>query len=172
MDIAHFKSIITQFPSSPLWGWHFLVPKEIVSNFVDGKDRRVVCTINHQIKLHCALMPNKDTWFIMLNQGVVKKLNVISNCEIEVSLIKDRSTYGMPMPDEFREVLDQEPDADSYFHALTAGKQRSLLYIVGKVKNVDSRIKKSLAIADHLCSNKGLIDYKLLNEAFKEYNKM
>jgi uncharacterized protein YdeI (YjbR/CyaY-like superfamily) len=87
-------------------------------------------------------------------------------------MVKDDSKYGMPMPDEFQEVLYQEPDASKYFHELTAGKQRSLLYIVGKVKNTESRIKKSLAIADHLVANKGKLDFKMLNEAFKEYNKM
>ncbi|MBK8517794.1 MAG: hypothetical protein IPL55_16360 [Saprospiraceae bacterium] len=59
-----------------------------------------------------------------------------------------------------------------FFHALTPGKQRSLIYIVGKVKNTESKIRKSLAIADHLTSNKGKIDGKLLYEALKEYNKI
>ena len=56
--------------------------------------------------------------------------------------------------------------------SLTPGKKRTLLYLVGNVKNSDSRIRKSLAIADHLTVNKGQIDFKLLNEAFKAYNKM
>ena len=77
----------------------------------------------------------------------------------------------MPMPDEFQEVLYQEPDASNYFHALKAGKQRSLLYIVGKVKNAESRINKSLAIANHLLANKGKLDYKMLNEAFKDQHR-
>ncbi len=94
------------------------------------------------------------------------------NGPIKATIIKDESEYGMPMPEEFGEVLDQDHEADKYFHSLTAGKQRSLIYIVSKVKNTDSRIRKSLAIADHITANRGSIDYKLLNEAFKEYNKM
>jgi hypothetical protein len=117
-------------------------------------------------------MPNKDVWFITMNQGNVKKLNIGSNSEIQVVMSKDTSEYGMPIADEFREVLDQEPLADKYFHALTPGKQRTLLHIINTVKNTESRIKKSLAIADHIVANKGTINYKMLNEAFKEYNKM
>jgi hypothetical protein len=172
MEQVQFTSILTQFPNSPLWGWHFLVPEAIAKTFVNGKDRRVICTINDLITMHSALMPNKDAWFVMMNQGNVKKLNLRPNSEIQVVMAKDISEYGMPMADEFREVLDQEPLADQYFHALTPGKQRTLLHIINSVKNTESRIKKSLAIADHIVVNKGTINYKLLNEAFKEYNKM
>jgi len=134
LESINFKSIVSQFESSPLWGWHFLVPDDIASMFVDGKDRRVVCTINDILKLHCALMPSKDTWFVMMNQPNIKKLNVALHGEINVAMQKDTSDYGMTMADEFREVLDQELSADKYFHALTPGKQRTLLHIVNSVK--------------------------------------
>ncbi|MFZ1749812.1 MAG: YdeI/OmpD-associated family protein [Saprospiraceae bacterium] len=172
MEEDIFVTILSQFANSPLWGWHFLVPNDIAIKYIDGKDRRVICTINDHITIHCALMPNKDTWFVMTNQQLVKKMNVPVNSEIKVCLKKDHSKYGMPMPEEMNEVLLQDPDADDYFQALTSGKQRSLIYIVSKVKNSDSRIRKALAIADHLTANKGAIEYKLLNEALKEYNKM
>jgi hypothetical protein len=167
-----FETVLDKFQSSPIWGLHFLVPNEIAKSFIDGNDRRVICTINDQITLYSGLMPAKDIWFVMLNQQVVKKLNQPIGSEITVSIEKDISEYGMPMPEEFKEVLDQQPDADHYFHALTAGKQRTLIYIVAKVKNSDSRIRKALAIADHITANKGQIDFKLLNEALKMYNKM
>ena len=116
MEAVAFTSVLSRFPSSPLWGWHFLVPHEIATLFTQGNDRRVVCTINEQLTLHCALMPNKDTWFIMLNQGVQKKLMTPLNSELKISLIKDVSEYGMPMPDELREVLDQDAEFDHTVH--------------------------------------------------------
>lgn len=167
-----FETILDKFQSSPLWGLHFEVPAEIAKIFIEGNDRRVICTINNNITLHCALMPAKNIWFVMLNQQVVKILNQTLGTKITVQIKKDDSEYGMPMPEELKEVLDQQPEADHYFHALTAGKQRTLIYIVAKVKSSDSRIRKALAIADHITANKGQIDYKLLNEALKMYNKM
>jgi hypothetical protein len=167
-----FNTVLDKFQSSPLWGLHFLVPDHIAKLFIEGNDRRVICTINDTVTLHCALMPAKDIWFVMLNQQVVKKLNQAIGSTITIHIEKDNSEYGMPMPEELKEVLYQQPEADHYFHALTAGKQRSLIYIVSKVKNSESRIRKSLAIADHITVNKGEIDYKLLNEALKMYNKM
>lgn len=172
MNPVTFSTTIAHFTSSPLWGYYFPVSNEIASLFINGNNRRVICTLNDTISMHCALMPNKENWFVMLNKQVFKKLNLPLNSVIEIKMIKDESEYGMPMPDEFREVLDQDPDADVYFHNLTPGKQRSLIYLVGKVKSSDSRIRKALAIADHLTANKGNIDYKLLNEAFKTYNNL
>lgn len=169
---AEFTSFLDRFPDSPLWGLHFLVPPEIAKQFVTGKDRRVICTVNDNVTLHCALMPNKETWFVMLNKEVVNKLGCKVGDQLLLSMVKDESEYGMPMPEELREVFGMDDVADRYFHKLTPGKQRSLIYIISKVKNSDSRIRKSLAIADHLTANKGEIDYKMLNEALKEYNKM
>ena len=105
-------------------------------------------------------MPNKNFWFVMLNQKNIKTLGVQPETPIRIVMQKDQSEFGMP------------PQAEKYFMSLTPGKKRTLLYLVGNVKNSDSRIRKSLAIADHLTVNKGQIDFKLLNEAFKAYNKM
>ena len=62
--------------NSNLWGYHFRIPDEIANKFVEGKDRRVVCTFNHQEKNHCAIMPSPDGSFIMLNKTLVKKLKI------------------------------------------------------------------------------------------------
>ncbi|MFN8337736.1 MAG: YdeI/OmpD-associated family protein [Saprospiraceae bacterium] len=171
-NIIYFKTAATQFPSSPLWGWHFVVPNDIAIQFVDGKDRRVVCTINDKLTIHAALMPNKETWFVMLNQKHVKLLQIVPDTIVEVQMVKDTSEFGMPFPEELKEVLYQDVEAEKYFMSLTPGKQRTLIYQINNTKNSDGRIRKSLAIADHLTANHGAIDYKLLNEAFKAYNKM
>ncbi|MBE62878.1 MAG: hypothetical protein CMB89_11005, partial [Flammeovirgaceae bacterium] len=66
---------------------------------------------------------------------------------------------------------DQDKLASEFFHDLTPGKQRNLIYIISKVKNTDSRINKALAIIDHLTERNGKLDFKLLNEKIKEYNQ-
>lgn len=85
MEKLHFKAVLTQFTDSPLWGWHFLVPNNIACKYTNGKDRRVICTINDTLTLHCALMPNKNNWFVMLNNANVKKLKLVANAEIQTS---------------------------------------------------------------------------------------
>jgi uncharacterized protein YdeI (YjbR/CyaY-like superfamily) len=71
------------------------------------------------------------------------------------------------MPAEFNEVLKQDREGNKLFHALTAGKQRSLLYLVGKVKNIDRRIHTALVVVEHLKKNEGRIDGNTLYSELK-----
>jgi uncharacterized protein YdeI (YjbR/CyaY-like superfamily) len=80
-----------------------------------------------------------------------------------VELIPDTSKYGLPMPAEFEELLEQDIKGSDLFEALTDGKKRTLLFIIGKPKSPDLRIRNGIVILEHLKRNKGKIDYKQLN---------
>ena len=85
---------------------------------------------------------------------------------------KDESKYGIPMPEEMQEALYMDPEADQLFHKLTPGKQRSLLYIIGKPKSSNKRIEKAIVILEHLKTQGGKVDFKQLNIDFKEANRL
>lgn len=89
---------------------------------------------------------------------------------LHLCIEKDLSEYGMPMPEELQELLDQDEDAWLLFKKLSAGKQRTLIYIVTKVKNTNSRLNKAFAIVHHLKEDRGIVDFKRLGELIKEYN--
>ena len=72
------------------------------------------------------------------------------------------------MPEEFAELLRQDKLGGRLFHALTAGRQRTLLYIIGQKKNPDSRLECGIIILEHLKINKGTIQYKNLNESLRK----
>ena len=148
-------------------GWHFLlVTNDIVAELgFDGKYRRVVCTINDAEAFQCALLPWGDLFYIIVNQK--KRLGIVAGDIVRVRLVRDQSKYGLPMPEEFREVLNQDPEGDRLFHGLTAGKQRSILYQLSKPKDIDVRIHQALLIVDHLKENDGRIVDKLLYEELK-----
>ena len=148
-------------------GWHFLlVTNDIVAELgFDGKYRRVVCTINDGEAFQCALLPWGDLFYIIVNQK--KRLGIVAGDIVRVRLVRDESKYGLPMPEEFREVLNQDPEGDRLFHGLTAGKQRSILYQLSKPKDIDVRIHQALLIVDHLKENDGRIVDKLLYEELK-----
>ena len=74
------------------------------------------------------------------------------------------------MPEEMEVLLAQDEEADRYFHQLTPGKQRSLLHIIGKPKTEATRLKKAIVITEYLKTNRGKLDFKELNLAFKEYS--
>ncbi len=168
--MAEFTSIIHDF-NTELWRHHLPVPTEIAEQFIEEDNRRVICTLMGDYKMNSALMASKEYWFILLNKGIRNKYGLNTGDAVKVHLEKDHSEYGMEMPEEMMVVMDQDEIGTQYFKALTMGKQRSLLYIINKVKNPDSRINKALAIMDHLNEVQGNLDFKALNVKIKEYNQ-
>ncbi|QNL22981.1 YdeI/OmpD-associated family protein [Hyphobacterium sp. CCMP332] len=166
-----FNSRVENFNTN-LWGHHFIVPEEIAKKYIEGDNRRVICTLNGIKKVRAALMPSKNGWYILLNKKVRSELEIEEESKISVLIEKDRSEFGMDVPEEFIEVMGQEELAWERFQQLTPGKQRTLIYIVNKVKNTDSRIRKALAIAHHLKEMKDVPDFKRINELIKYYNNL
>lgn len=163
-------TVVVENFNSRLWGHYLPIPEEVARQFIEGENRRVVCHIG-DLSIHSALMPGKGGWFILINKDIRAKLGVEEGDKLSISLEKETAEYGMPMPEEMMVLLDQDEAGSRYFHALTPGKQRSLIYIVSKVKNIDSRINKALAILDHLKEMQGRLDFKRLNLKIKEYNR-
>lgn len=147
-------------------GWYFLrFPAKVGSHFqTDARTRRVVCTINDNHTFQCALLPNKDEFCIGVNKAIREKLGLDDGSLVRVELVEDTSKYGAPMPEELREVLKQDPDGSRVFHALTAGKQRSLIYMISSVKDVDRRIHIALIVLKHLIENGNVVGDKLYEE--------
>lgn len=156
-----------------VWFFAFLVPKEVSDYFLAEKQTRLICTLNEVHCYHCALMPQGEgRYFINTNKEIRAKLGLQVGSSVEVKCHADHSRYGMEMPPEFEELLWQDPEGDSLFHALTAGKQRTLIHLVGKLKSSEKRIQKALVILDFLKETKGeKLDFKALNEAFKAANE-
>lgn len=153
-----------------LWSYFLPVPKSIGDQFIVEKNRRIRCFINDQGPLYYALMPKGDVYSIYLKKEFIKRHGLKEGDEVTLTLEKDESEYGMPVPESFQVLLDQDEEGSNYFHALTIGKQRSLIHVVGKVKNVDSQLAKGLAIMHHLKESTGQLDFKRLNVLIKEYN--
>jgi len=165
-----FTSTLAHF-NYTLWGYYLPVSAAQATPFIAGEDRRVICTLNDHYCLHAALMPREGDFFILVNKEIRDKLGLSVGDSVQVALAKDQSEYGMPMPEELLVMLQQDPEADRWFHALTPGKQRSLIYLVSKVKSIDSRIAKAFAIVTHLKEAKGKLDFKALNMWIKHYNQ-
>lgn len=166
-----FTATLLHF-NNALWGYHFLVAEENARPFIVGNDRRIICKVNGRMQIHSALMPSKGGWFVLLNKKICDELGVMVGDRLHIQLEKDTSPYGMPMPEELQVLLDQDEVGSTYFHRLTPGKQRSLMYIVSKVKSMDSRLNKALAIVHHLKEAEGQLDFRRLNDWIKHYNNL
>jgi len=164
-----FKTTLQKFDSK-LWYYYLEVPLKIKEKYVEGKDRRVIITVNDSEEIPCAIMPNgNEYYFINFNKENRKKLKLNVGDKVTVKIKKDKSKYGMPMPEEFQEILYLDPEVEKYFETLTPGKQRALLHLIGKPKGQETRIKKAIVISEHLKNHKGKLDFKILNQEYKDY---
>lgn len=150
--------------------WHYVVkvPKEFSDKLIESGNKRVVCKVDNILNFQCALMPRGDNeYFINFNKAHRKVIEKSGLKEITVTLEPDNSEYGLPFPEVLKELLDLDDEGDKIFHALTKGKQRTLLHIIDKPKSIDIRIRKAITIVDYLKATKGNIDFKQMNEALK-----
>jgi bifunctional DNA-binding transcriptional regulator/antitoxin component of YhaV-PrlF toxin-antitoxin module len=164
-----FQATLEDFHSK-LFRYYIPVTKEIGDQFVDGDSRRIMCSINGHEAYHCALMHMDGGYYILVKNEIRKKIGVKEGDKVQVTIKKDRSEFGHEVPESFQALLEQDSEGETYFRVLPMGIQRGLVYIVTKVKNVDSQIAKGLAIMHHLKESKGKVDYKRLNVLIKEYN--
>lgn len=166
-----FKGFIERF-NEGLYGMHIAVPENIAEQLLSSPyKRRVIATYNGGPNQHQALFPSGDSqWFLILNHKVQKSHQLFLHDEVDVTVESDTSEYGMPMPEELREMLNDDPVGDEIFHALTPGTQRTLMHIIDKVKATHLRERKSWVIIEHL-KNHPKVDYKALMAEMKAANQ-
>lgn len=166
-----FDSNIIRFEHN-VWDLHFLVPEEVWEYFIKEQDtRRVVCSFNGKVIKHCALMPDgSGQYCVNINKEERKHLGIGLGDPISLHIKEDTSKYGFPIAPEMEELLEQDPLGSEFFHGLTIGKQRTLLHVTGKPKTSDTRLKKAFVVLEYLKENQGQLDFKELNQAFKNAN--
>lgn len=112
-------------------------------------------------------MPYDGEFTIVVNKERRKKLGITAGDKISVEIAADESEHGMPMPEELEEVLNQDPDGQTAFYSMTPGKRRSMMFYIGKIKDIDRRIHTALIFVDHIKRNNGKVIYEQLTAELK-----
>jgi hypothetical protein len=163
----HFSAPYQFFQN--LIGGHVIVDEAIAKTLIIAGQNRLTCTINGLLTIHCALISKGDgTHFIMLNKVHAKKLGAREGHMLAIQLVPDISQYGMPIPEELEALLEMDDEFDKAFHALTPGKQRTLIHAITTVKNTDGRLRRALIICDYIKGGGKKIDQMTINELLKE----
>jgi hypothetical protein len=161
-------SAILEKSGSNIWGCHLVVPEEAVRTIEratkrKGGSSRVVCTLNDSLRYQCAVQHyGRGQRVLTVNKDRQRALQIEIGDEVHVQLARDASAYGLPMPEEFTEALAQDAEGSKRFHALTPGIRRTLIYIVGNVKDPEQRIRRATVVLRHLNTSKGSVDYRAL----------
>jgi hypothetical protein len=166
VDKLEFKTLLERSGET---NWHFLIIEAKIVARLAFKDkfRRVLCSMNGSKPFHCALLPSGERFYIIVNKKRREALGLAGGDRVDVILEIDKSKYGLPMPPEVKEVLRQDKEGNRLFHALTPGKQRSMIYWLTRTKDIDRRIHETLIFIEHLKNNEGKIDGKKLQQEMK-----
>jgi Bacteriocin-protection, YdeI or OmpD-Associated/Domain of unknown function (DUF1905) len=133
-------------------GMHYIMLEEkTVLELTKNKNKRAICKINNELEFHCGIMPKKEGgYFINIGLTICKKLNLSEGSKITASFSIDKTEYQFEMPEELKEVLNTDFEADKIFHSLTEGNQRGLIYLISQVKSSDKKIERALKIVEKL----------------------
>jgi Uncharacterized protein conserved in bacteria len=138
-----FSAILDKYDNK-LWQYHVKIPDDIYEDLKAKKIKRFMCSLNEGPTFHSSPMPaGKGVYFIKINKELIKANQLAIGDNIRVQISKDKSKYGMTLPVEFEEMMLQDPVGKSFFLNLTPGKQRSLLFLINKLKSENKRIEKS-----------------------------
>ena len=150
--------------------YHYLyIERELVAPLgVRGIIRRVKCTLNDKVSFACSLMGNaKGAYKISINKSNRDKAGIVPGDSCKVTLVRDDSEYGIDVPPELTEVLEQDPAAKQLFESLTNGRRRIIVWHVNKAKDTDQRIRHALILLEHVKNNGGDFDDKKLYQELK-----
>ncbi|NOT74355.1 MAG: DUF1905 domain-containing protein [Cyclobacteriaceae bacterium] len=127
------------------------VSKAIVEKLGGNFKLRLICTVNKTVSWQCGLVALKQgSAYISLNKKILKELNAEVGTEINVTLVKDESKYGMEMSAELKSLLKQDKEGSRRFHMLPMGKQRYIIYYVSQVKVSQLRIDRAIRLIENL----------------------
>jgi len=127
-----------------------IVPDDISKQFITGKgSARILCSIGLQPEFPCALIPRHDRYVIIASKKLIKEYHLQLEIPFGISIRIDPGN-GLEIPEEFSEVLSQDGFAFQAYEALNDGGKRGYIYYIRQGKSIDTRIKRSLEIAEKL----------------------
>ncbi len=157
----------SEFFEVSLKGNHSLViPEPYALPFLEANQQRVSVSAEFDgktIDFHAALQKYQGQFVITFGKRYQKELGVFPNDYFRLQLREDKSKYGVEIPEELEAVLQSDKEAADIFHSFTAGRIRGLIYTIARYKNSQTRIDKSLLLAENL--RKGIRDPRQLFRA-------
>lgn len=144
-------SLEVQIRQTPQSAYHIIDLDEADAlHFLSNGQKRIIITFPNGKSFHRAVQNTKGWYRISLGKATVREAKVQVGEIVTITLAPDHSKYGMPFPVEFEEVLNQDPEALQKWEELTPGRRRSVLHYISGGKAIDTRINRSLLMAERL----------------------
>lgn len=169
----HFRTHLYSLASDPLgWLGRLHVPDEIKALVPSREDGsvRVVVTIAPLPPWHAAFTSDgKGGLYIIMSKDRIKKMEKarLDFEKLDVELIPDTSRFGIACPEEFKALLEMDPELEHYFSQISPGKQRNVLYYLSQIGNANTRLERCIRTGEYLKMVRGKLDFKQWGEALK-----
>lgn len=114
-----------------------------------GRKTRILCSLNGSPPWHCGINPlGNGEGYVILSAARLKELGVHLGEFVEMRIEPDLSKYGAPVPEVVEALLEQDDLFARQFEALTPGGKRSLIFALGRIKDIDRKIAFAYAYFD------------------------
>lgn len=122
------------------------LPDEIIRKLPSGRVRVKGLCNNAPFALAVLHLKDGSRYFaVSAHLRKTARISVGDRVKVQFSIVDPDK---LDIPEELEAVLAQDDDARKAWDKLTTGYQRSLIHYITSVKNVDSRIKRSLELLD------------------------
>ena len=151
--------------------WQFMntiirVPDSIIKMLPEGRVR--IEGMFNGTPVNLGIQSRKEGFFYVSVSAALRRAAKIKPGDAVVVKFTVADPEKLDMPEEMEAVLAQDDVAARAWAELTTGIQRSLLHYVNSVKNVDSRIKRALFMAEKI--KRGELQVQI-NKKAKEIKK-
>ena len=104
------------------------------------------------------LLPTGDgRWFVAVSKAKIKAAQTTFGGWVHVDLAVDKSKYGMPIPDDLQDMLDDDPEFLKRFDAMLPGKRRGMIHHIASAKTDATVAKRILKLMQELGLALGLV---------------
>ncbi len=140
-----FQGILKILDSNPSYTM-VTIPSEIISELPESGRLRTLGKMNGA-EFSLAIQGRKNgNGFFMVGSALRRAAKITTGDPVEIEFSLTDPDF-LELPEELKEVMEQDEEAGKIFFGMTVGMQRSLAHYVSSVKNTDSRIKRALELA-------------------------
>ena len=160
MKPISFTSYLDYLPKLKLT--HITVPADIVDK-VGGIGTRLMVSINGNEPFHGGMVAKGEgTAYITVNKARQKKWGLNENEELTITIELDHSKYGVPVPEEFEALLEQDREGAKLFEQLNPSQQRYIINYVNGVKSSQKKIDRAILLINNLKTMGDEFDFRHL----------
>jgi len=121
------------------------LPAEIVAVLPKGR-LRAQGLLNGVTPFNLAVQSERSGAKFFMVGGPLRREAKIKQGDVVRVQFSWADTEYLEIPEEFQAALEQDDEARAIFETFSTGKKRGLMNYITSVKNVDSRIKRSLEL--------------------------